>query len=141
MGQQLSAAQGFMIGYVPVGVGTNMRIDQEQLFIFYESVGVFEIGLARAHRLYFGALQDDTGLEAIFQKIIVPRGPVAGGIAFAGGYGVTADILRLLRPGLLWGMTGHYAVPFEDHTQPARKACGDMAEVCMLAQTKNLTVS
>jgi hypothetical protein len=70
----------------------------------------------------------------------MPRGPVAGGIAFAGGYGVTADVLGLLRPGLLWGMTGHYPMPFQDHTT-ARKAYGNMAEVCMLAQTKNLTVS
>src|SRR5882757_5017179 len=88
MHQQFAGPECVVIGNVPVGVRTDMYVEQKGFTILDEPVGVFEIGLAFADGLDLGSAQDYAGLDLIVQEVIEARAAIERGIPLAAGDGV-----------------------------------------------------
>src|SRR3569832_2950637 len=53
------------------GEGGDGRAQQPGLAVFDDDVALGEVGASRAKALYFPAFQDETGLETVFDEVIV----------------------------------------------------------------------
>ncbi len=61
MHEELAGAQGVVIELRAGSVGSDVRVEQEQLSVLDESVGVLEVCLAGADGFYLGPAQGDAG--------------------------------------------------------------------------------
>jgi hypothetical protein len=95
-------------------------VEQEQLAILYERVGVLKIGKAATDGLDFGAAEDDAGFHLVGEKVVVGGGAVLRGIALTGGDGVAARVLLLVRSGLSCVLAGH-GLTFKDNSHKLKR--------------------
>jgi hypothetical protein len=84
-----------------------MRIQQPELAILHQCVGIFQIGVAGADRFDFGAGKHDPGFQFVLEKIIMACRAIHGRIAFAGSDGIAPDILWFSRLSCMYGLAGH----------------------------------
>jgi len=105
--KQFAGAQRGVIEDVAVVVGSDMGIQQPQLAILDQPVGVFEIGGSRANRLDLGTGQGDAGLKFFQQEIVVGSDPINSGVSLSGSSRIPARVLLRVRLGLVCGLAGH----------------------------------
>lgn len=74
---------------------------------FMRAYASLRLALAAAHGLDFRSGEDDAGLHAVFQEVIVAGGPVDGSVPFTAGDGVALHVLGLVRLSLMSGLAGH----------------------------------
>ena len=65
-----------MVEDVAVLVGTDVGVDQPELAVLHQTVGIFQVRAPGANRLDLGAAQGDAGLKFFQQKVVVRRGPI-----------------------------------------------------------------
>ena len=86
-----------------------MAVQQPQLIVFNEPVGVFEIGFTPPDRLYFGSSEDYARFKFFQQEVVVSRVPVDSGISFSGRGRLPAWILLRTGARLMGRLPGHAA--------------------------------
>ena len=89
MEQEFAGACFVVIGYISVGVRTDMQVEQKGLAVFDEAVGILEIGLAFADGFDLSAAEGDAGFKFVGQKVVVACHAVVGSIALSAGDGVS----------------------------------------------------
>ncbi len=109
MNQKFASTQRSMVGIASVFVGTDMAVQQPQLIVFNEPVGVFEIGFTAPDRLYFGSSEDYARFKFFQQEVVVSRVPVDSGISFSGRGRLPAWILLRTGARLMGRLPGHAA--------------------------------
>lgn len=76
--EKLAALDGIVIVDVAEAIVANVGIDQPQLIVLHGGIGVDELYLAGFDRFYLGSGQDDTGLDAFEEEVLVTGSPVVG---------------------------------------------------------------
>jgi hypothetical protein len=71
MKQKLARAQRFVVHDIAVGIGADIRVEEEDLVVLYNGVAIDEVGEAEAQGFYLGTLKRDTRFECILDKVIV----------------------------------------------------------------------
>jgi hypothetical protein len=61
--QQLSGAQRGMIGGVAVVIGSDVAVEEPELSVFDEAIGVFQVGGTGTNRLDLGSREYDSRFE------------------------------------------------------------------------------
>lgn len=74
--EQFPHPDRIMVHDIAVAVGTDVTVVEEDFPVFHARVTVLEIDLAFPQRLDLRALQLDTGLEALFDEIVMEGLPV-----------------------------------------------------------------
>ncbi len=82
--QELSRSKRLVVHDVAVGIGADVRIEEEYLVILDEGVAVGQVCKAHAKRLHLGALKRDSRFIGLLHEIIVEGFTVGGycGICF-----------------------------------------------------------
>ena len=105
--EQFSRAKRGMVRVTAVLVGADVAVQEPELSVLDQAIGVLEIGLAGADGFDLGAGENDSDLEFIEQEIVVPRVPVNGGISLSGGSGLPAGIFLAIRLRLMGSLLRH----------------------------------
>src|SRR5581483_2109848 len=94
--QELAGAQRVVVVDVAVLVGADVSVQQPELAVFDQAIGVFEVDTAAADRLDLGAGEYDAGLDLLGEGRVVRRSAVDGDV-------LNRDI------GRTWGFPSRYA--------------------------------
>src|SRR5215472_2028167 len=105
--QQFARPQRSVMRITGVLIGADVRVQQPELAVFHERIGVFEVGAAGANRFHLGSGQDHSRFQAIFEEVVVTGRPVDRGVAFSRSNRITLDVLGLVRFSLMDTVAGH----------------------------------
>src|SRR5262249_39637328 len=105
--QKLARAQRSVMRITRVLIGADVCVQQPELAVFHERVGILEVGATGANRFHLGSGQDHPSFEAIFEEVVVTGRAVDRGVAFSGSNRIPLDVLGLVRFSLMDTVAGH----------------------------------
>src|SRR4051812_6403034 len=108
--KQLARPQRRVSGVSCIVVRADVRVQQPELAVFDQAIGVFQVRASAADRLDLAAGQHHARFELLQQEIIMAGGTVERGIALARRDRIALGILRSVRLGLMGGLAGHGGV-------------------------------
>jgi len=85
MQQELAGAEGVMVHRISMREGSNVGIQQKDLTVLQQPVGVFQVGFTFANGFDFGSAEGNTGLVSVEQRIVMAGCAIVRGVAQARG--------------------------------------------------------
>ena len=105
--EQLTGPQRRMIKDVAMLVGSDMAVQEPELAIFNEPIGIFEVGASGPHGLDFGPGESHARFKFFQQEVVVRSDPIYSGIPLPGRSRIAAGIFLRVGPGWTGGGTRH----------------------------------